>query len=280
MLTQAPATPADNETFWSGLMAMIRALVLGRRLPPDQLRMFLLFAPPVPGLTPADIGRLLNWASKANWGPFYDPPDFEGRLPKGWTVLDELWVDEESTASRWDFEVCAATLIQGAEQRGWQKGEDWQILHAESGVYGDGLPYLCYRVLNERGELAPIAVWMEARRQLMRDNAFADEVPEDIRRANTVTFLEYAVLGLFDTWIHDYEEGDEGYAIAKDLQDVENSESHLQEIAEWVYDHKLVDENYYVGPDTGIEAVHKACAALGLFKKAKPKRKKQELFAA
>ena len=274
---EPPVTPADNETFWAGLLAMIRAIVLGRRLPPDQLRMFLLFAPPVPGLTPADIGRLLNWASKDNWGPFYDPPDFEGRLPEGWTVLDELIVDDDSGESRWDFEVCASTLIEGATQRGWQQNVDWQILHAETGAYGDGLPFLCYRVLNERGELAPIAVWMEARRQLMRDRAFADEVPEDIRRANTVTFLEYAVTGIFDTYIHEWEEGDADYPAVKELQEVD-WQDRTQEIAEWIYDHERVLTDYYVGPDTCILDVYDACVSLGLAKKLKGK--KQELFAA
>ena len=38
MSTEAPAKAPDNEPFWAGLLAMLRALILGRRLPPDQLR--------------------------------------------------------------------------------------------------------------------------------------------------------------------------------------------------------------------------------------------------
>ena len=74
----APSQEENAETMWSGLLALIRALILGRRLPPDQLRMFLLFAPPVEYLSSEQIAELLG----KGCGEVHE---LEPALPHGWT---------------------------------------------------------------------------------------------------------------------------------------------------------------------------------------------------
>lgn len=252
------------ETWWTSFLSLWRAILLGGRIKdPQQLAYMLLFMPPVEGLTPADIGRLLNWSDKANWGPYFDPPEFDHRIPKHWTVVTELSTYEDSGASLWDFEVCVAALIQGFDQRGFVKGTDYDIVEACSNT-----PWLIYRVLDDRGFVTAIATWMESRRQLMRDHQFGETIPEDVRKANTCAFLENAVETVLHIYIEDRFDAEELDAMAADLRRVRDKVK-VGHIASWIYDQGKWSDDYYMGPDTGMDMVHEACQALGYFQRKK-----------
>lgn len=280
----APSKTDSAETMWTGLLALIRALILGRRLPPDQLRMFLLFAPPVDYLSPREVAELLNWRrdfshkdNRDRW--VYWGPEFDEEIPEDWTIAFALYdPDEESYASRWDTQMFAGSMTEAlAEHPEWSR--DWKVFHADNGAQMFG-----YRVLDERHRVHPIACWMEGRRKMLREGEL--EVSEEVRRRETLEFLAYSVEWMFESIDDQLAQGDldgEDSAAVVRLVNTVKPVNDL-EVAEWIYDHEEWDVDDYMGPQTYIGAIDKACAALGYYGPGveyhAPAANQKKLFAA
>lgn len=156
-----PAKP-DNETFWSGLLSILRALILGRRLPPDQLRAFLLFAEPVPYLSAEDIAEVLGDCCGHGLYP---------ELPEGWSQGLSLNDPDNGDFRDADAQIVGQTLINLLRKEHPEWENDWRITHCD-----EGYDFLSYRVLDARGRVAPIACWFEGKLKLLRDGGLkADE---------------------------------------------------------------------------------------------------------
>ena len=140
----------DNNTMWEGLLAIIRALILGRRLPPDQLRTFLLFAEPVAYLSAQDIAEALGRGC-------HDEHMLEPELPEGWSQGPSLNDPDNGDYYDADAQIVGETLINllRKEHPEWEN-EHWRVTHCD-----EGYDFLSYRVLDARGRFHPIACWIE-----------------------------------------------------------------------------------------------------------------------
>lgn len=173
----------DNNTMWEGLLAIIRALILGRRLPPEQLRTFLLFAEPVPYLSAEQIAEAIG----RNCGH-----DIEPELPEGWAQGVSINDPESGDYYDADAQIVGEILINLLEKEHpeW-KNEHWKITTCDQ-----GWDFLSYRVLDERGRVHPIACWMEGKLHLLRDGAIKDEAA---RRTVICRFIERTLEWLWET---------------------------------------------------------------------------------
>jgi len=181
----------DNNTMWEGLLAIIRALILGRRLPPDQLRTFLLFAEPVPYLSAEQIAAAIG----RNCGH-----DIEPELPEGWAQGVSINDPECGDYFDADAQIVGEILISllDKEHPEW-KHDAWKVTTCDQ-----GWDFLSYRVLDERGRVHPIACWMEGKLKLLRDGAIKDEAA---RRTVICRFIERTLEWLWET-VGDWESED------------------------------------------------------------------------
>lgn len=271
--TQAPAIPADNETFWAGLLSMLRAIVLGRRLPPEQLRMFLLFAPPVEYLSAEIVACLLS---------DNDPNGYlEEPLPENWTLGERVNECECCEGHAYEAEVFKEFTIGMLEKEHPEWKDDWRISYD-----GDGHESLSYRVLDARGRVHPIACWMEGKLQAIHHGEIEPQ-PENWRSV-AIEFIERAL----DSIVMDLS----GYLDPRADDPAANAVRRLMGI-DWYHGLNLVDAavriyesgawdiDQFEGWDCYIEPLALAAEELGWFETypAKPKKaqhKKQELFAA
>lgn len=190
--TQAPpATPADNESFWAGLLSMIRAIVLGRRLPPDQLRTFLLFAPPIEVLSAAQIYELLfrnddvRGYLDTELEDWHEDDEGEYQPERTWTIGYQYQFGERhdpDASANADF----LTDLLLEEHPEWDS--DWATAHTDQ---DEG--FLCWRVLDENGRLTPIAAWMAGKMQLLEEQRVFDEAY--VKKAVT-WMIEHTLEGL------------------------------------------------------------------------------------
>ena len=160
--TQEPPVTADNESFWAGLLSMIRAIVLGRRLPPDQLRTFLLFAPPIEVLSAAQIYELLH--RNDEYRGYLDLPeewtdDAEPEPTREFTIGYQFEFDDRRVADS-HANVDFLTELLRSEHPEWS--DDWDTCFDDIGN-----AFLCWRVLDEQRRLTPIAAWMAGKMELL-----------------------------------------------------------------------------------------------------------------
>jgi len=165
---------ADVETFWTGILGLIRALILGRRLPPDQLRMFLLFAPPVEYLSAEQIAELLG----DECGHDLDP-----ELPQGWTQGPSINDPDSGEAYNADAEILGETIIQLLDK----EHPEWRDTCWHNTYCDEGYDFISYQVLDARGRVTPIACWMEGKLERLRKR----EIPTDAaKRVVICRFIE------------------------------------------------------------------------------------------
>lgn len=147
----------DNETFWSAMLAIIRAVILGRRLPPDQLRMFLLFSDPVAYLSAEQIAELLG----DQCGHDLDP-----ELPEGWTQGFSVNDPESGDCYDADRQILGEMLesLLRKEHPDWE-GQCWRYVTCDQ-----GWTFMSYQVLDERGRVTPVACWFEGKLKMLRNN--------------------------------------------------------------------------------------------------------------
>ncbi len=155
-------TMSNNDTMWAGLLAIIRAVILGRRLPPDQLRMFLLFAEPVPYLSAEQIAAAIG----RNCGH-----DIEPELPEGWSQGVSINDPESGDYYDADAQIVGEALMNLLRK----EHPEWEHKHWKVTTCDQGWDFLSYRVLDERGRVHPIACWMEGKLNLLRDGEIHDE---------------------------------------------------------------------------------------------------------
>ena len=161
--TQGPPKPADNESMWAGLLALIRAIVLGRRMPAEQLQAFLLFAPPVEYLSAAEIYELLHRDEEAR--EYIE--DYNGDGLDDWTLGYQYESDDHRDPDA-HANVDFLSELLNKEHEEWK--DNWDT------VYDDcGNGWLAWRVLNEQGRLTPIAAWMAGKMKLLEEQRVFDE---------------------------------------------------------------------------------------------------------
>lgn len=263
---EPPVKPADNETFWSGLLAMIRALVLGRRLPPDQLRMFLLFAPPVEYLSAKDVARLL-----ARDVLVLDY--LEEDLPENWTLGEQCNECDCCEGHAYEAEVFKEFIVGMLHKEHPEWTDDWRISYDS-----DGHEFLSYRVLDERGRVHPIACWFEGKLKAVHQGDI--EPSEGQWREIGIEFIERAISFVVEDL--------DGYADPRDKASVEvinrlktvawRKENRIAEAAKWIYDSGGWNISDFEGWDSYIPAMDKIAQERGWLG-TKHSRKKQ-LFAA
>ena len=172
---EPPVKPADNESFWSGLLSMIRAIVLGRRLPPDQLRTFLLFAPPIEVLSAAQIFELLHRNDEVrqfldtNLEEWDEDDDGEYQPRRTWTIGYQFRFGQRQDPDAF-ANVDFLTDLLREEHPDWEQGDDWEVAHTDCDE-----AFLCWRVLDENGRLTPIAAWMAGKMELLEGQRVFDE---------------------------------------------------------------------------------------------------------
>lgn len=161
----------DNNTMWEGLLAIIRALILGRRLPPDQLRTFLLFAEPVPYLSAEQIAELLG----EGCGHDLDP-----ELPEGWTQGLGVNDPESGDAYDADAQILGEMLedLLRKEHPEWE-GKCWRYVTCD-----EGWSFMAYQVLDERRRVTPIACWFESKLKMLRNNELE---PDEAHRRTVIS---------------------------------------------------------------------------------------------
>lgn len=275
----APSKTDSAETMWTGLLALIRALILGRRLPPDQLRMFLLFAPAVEGLTPKDVARLMGWRRDFDFGE--DGDGFERDIPKDWTVGFEVNANEDGEHN-YRAQLVTAAIIEALRKEHPEWEDDWSIM---DNAYWEQ-SFFCYRVLNQNGRVSEIACWMEPRMELIRDRQF--KVPKEIERRETLEFLAYAIDNMRHNAMYEVQwnksSPPEVLACLHRVNSLKNVPLDDEAIAAWIYDNGAWECQDYYGPDTYIEAVDEACNALGYYGPGivvhNPAKQQKKLFAA
>jgi len=180
--TPVPARKVDSETFWSGFLSLFRALILGRRLPPDQLRTFLLFAEPVAYLSAEQIAAALG----SDCGH-----DFEPELPQGWSQGVSINDPESGDYYDADAQIVGEALINLLRK----EHPEWEDKHWNVTTCHYGWSYLSYRVLDERGRVHPIACWMQGKLALLRDGGIEDEAA---RRTVICRFIENTLTWLWE----------------------------------------------------------------------------------
>lgn len=183
MSTEAPAARPDNEPFWTGLLSMLRALILGRRLPPDQLRMFLLFAEPVPYLSAEQIASAIG----RNCGH-----DIEPELPEGWAQGVSINDPESGDYYDADAQIVGETLMNLLRKEHPEWEDHWRVSTCDQ-----GWDFLSYRVLDDHGRVHPIACWMEGKLNLLRDGGLKDD--EAARRTVICRFIHNTLEWLWDS---------------------------------------------------------------------------------
>lgn len=165
----------DNETMWQALLQIIRAVVLGRRLPPDQLRMFLLFAEPVPYLSAEQIAEMLG----EGCGDELRPP-----LPEGWSQGFSINDPESGDCYDADRQIMGEMLIDllRNEHPEWEN-QCWHVTTCDQGY-----SYISYQVLDSRQRVVPIACWMEGKLTQLRKREL--EPNEAHRKTVICRFIE------------------------------------------------------------------------------------------
>ena len=187
MTTKDPTT--CGETFWSGFLSLFRALILGRRLPPDQLRAFLLFAEPVAYLSAEQIAQALG----NDCGHSMDP-----ELPQGWSQGVSINDPESGDYYDADAQIVGEALINLLRK----EHPEWEDQHWKVTTCDQGWSFLSYRVLDERGKVHPIACWMQGKLALLRDGGIEDEAA---RRSVICRFIEQTLCWLYENVGDEYE---------------------------------------------------------------------------
>lgn len=165
----------DNETMWQALLQIIRAVVLGRRLPPDQLRMFLLFAEPVPYLSAETIAEMLG----SGCDDELDPP-----LPEGWSMGFSTNDPESGDCYDADRQILGEMLIDLLRK----EHPEWEEQCWHFATCSQGYSYISYQVLDDRQRATPIACWMEGKLTQLRNQELE---PDEVHRKTVVCrFIE------------------------------------------------------------------------------------------
>ncbi len=221
----------DNETFWSAMLAIIRAVILGRRLPPDQLRLFLLFAEPVPYLSAEQIASAIG----RNCGHEIEP-----ELPEGWAQGVSINDPESGDYYDADAQIVGEMLMNLLRK----EHPEWEHTHWKITTCDQGWDFLSYRVLDERGRVHPIACWMEGKLALLRDGAIGPD--EAARRSVICRFIAGTLEWLWEnvgdeseiaSLPDDYQEvADKLHAFFESRQSDEHAYTLLERCAAHVYD--------------------------------------------
>ncbi|CAG0952244.1 hypothetical protein PLCT2_00263 [Planctomycetaceae bacterium] len=188
----APSASADAETFWTGILGLIRALILGRRLPPDQLRMFLLFAPPVEYLSSEQIAELLGE------GCGEAGHELEPELPHGWTQGPSVNDPDSGEAYNADAQILGETLRMMLDK----EHPEWRDVCWHDTWCSEGYDFLSYQVLDARGRVTPIACWFEGKLEKLRKREVSTDAAKRIVICN---FIERELEFLFEN-VHDKDE--------------------------------------------------------------------------
>ncbi len=166
---------SDNDSMWAGLLAIIRALILGRRLPPDQLRTFLLFAEPVPYLSSEQIAAAIG----RNCGH-----DIEPELPEGWAQGVSINDPESGDYYDADAQIVGEMLMNLLRK----EHAEWEHAHWKITTCDQGWDFLFHTAFSTSAAVVhPIACWMEGKLALLRDGAIGPD--EAARRSVICRFI-------------------------------------------------------------------------------------------
>lgn len=276
MSTATPATP-DTETFWTGLLSMLRALILGRRLPPDQLRTFLLFAEPVPYLSALQVAELLGDGCGHEH-------TLTPELPEGWTQGPNMNDPDSGEGCDADAQIIGLTLVNLLEREHPEWKDDWFITRCD-----EGYEFLSYRVLDAQRKVHPIACWFEGKLKLLRDGAL--KIEESTRKEVVCHFIEHTL-----EWLIEFcGDMQETAGLPDDYQEAcahldawfagparPDHYEILTRCASYIYDHGTWEIESWEGPFLYAPSLWDALQQLGYAHPDyhQPDKKQQSLFAA